>query len=290
MRLLVLLAAMGFAAPRQTRPAVNAEQSRLLEETRQVSLNYSAWLPNLICTQTIHRDVDLTGSGMWHAADTLTAQVTYFDRKESYRLIARNGRPANQRLENLAGAVSKGEFGSMLRWIFEPEARASFAWNGQESIEHTRVAVFAYSVPEDSSRLELEALSQTVFAGFHGLLWIDQARGLVLRLTAEAEGPEHFPIGKSAVRVEYGWEEIAGHQYLVPVRAEALLTERPPAVPPSPSARPQGSLTPPASCGGCDPRPDFPHAQPKTVEARYRNRIQFRGYRKFVTDSKLKFE
>jgi len=292
----VLAMAAGAAAPAQSLPG---EQKRILEDSRQVALNYSKWLPDLICTELIRRDTDWGATGRWTFVDTLTAQVTYFERKESYKLIAHNQHSANQRFENPAGAISKGEFGSMLRWIFDPEAKADFEWKATETIRRRTTSVFAYRVNASNSRLELAALSNSIFAGFHGLVYIDDETKLVLRLTAETDGPEHFPIRDSFVSIDYDWTEISGHRYLVPVRAETRMTENPPATSLAPAPAPDGIQAPPVPCVSCGSShgPIFgtlvtgPGKKPLAEsETKYRNRIEFRGYRRFTADSTLKFE
>ncbi len=284
------------AAPAQT---LTAEQSHMLEDSRQESLNYSKWLPDLICTESVRRDTDWGATGHWTFVDTLTAQVTYFARKESYKLTAHNQHSASQRFENLAGAISKGEFGSMLRWIFDPEARAAFEWKGTETIRRRPASIFAYRVEAANSRLELSALADSVFAGFHGLVSIDDETRLVLRLTAEPEAPENFPIRESFVSIDYDWKDIGGHRYLVPVRAETRMAERPPPMPPTATPAAGGTGAPSIQCAGCrtshgpilgtpiSPTGKKPLAESET---KYRNRIEFTGYRKFTADSKLTFD
>ncbi|HEV2448691.1 MAG TPA: hypothetical protein VGS58_22315 [Candidatus Sulfopaludibacter sp.] len=273
-------------AAAQTPPA--AGEAGVLREARRAALNYSTWLPDLICAEVIHREADWNLSGQWVPVDTLTAQVTYFQRKESYKLTAHNGHPASQKLDTLTGAISEGEFGSMLRWIFEPDAQAAFEWQGRQTIRRRPVSVFAYRVDDAHSRMELRALSQAAFVGFHGSVFIDDETSLVLRLTAEVAGPGHFPIRESSMEIEYDWAEIAGHRYLVPVRAETRMTEN--------ALETPGPKPPPASptdsCGACDPPGPWPRpmARPApATPAKYRNRIEFRGYRKFTADSKLTF-
>ena len=71
----VLAIGAGAAAPAQS---LTGEQKRILEDSRQVALNYSKWLPDLICTELIRRDTDWGATGRWTFVDTLTAQVTCF--------------------------------------------------------------------------------------------------------------------------------------------------------------------------------------------------------------------
>lgn len=246
--------------------ACGAAQVQMIEDARAASLSYSGWLPNLICTEHIRRLVNYGESAGWVQTDTLTAQVTYFEQQESYKLLAHNGRSSRQKLENLPGAISEGEFGSTLRSIFDPASAAIFEAKGQETIRRQKAWVFAYRVSREGSRLELRALSQSVFAAFHGLVYIDDATRRVLRLTAEAEAPPDFPIRDSYIHIDYDWTTIAGARYLVPVRAETGMAES------SPVAKRDR-----AAARGAQ-------------SVKYRNLLEFRGYRKYTADSNLRFD
>lgn len=246
--------------------ACGAAQGQIIEAARAVSLSYSGWLPNLVCSEHIRRLVDYGGSAGWVETDSLMAQVTYFEQQESYKLVSRSGGAVRQKLENLPGAISEGEFGSTLRSIFDPASAATFEAKGQETIRRQKTWVFAYRVDREGSRLELRALSKSVFAGFHGLVYIDDATKRVLRLTAEADAPPDFPIRDSYIRIEYDWTSIAGGRYLVPVRAETGMAETAPIAGRDPAAPAIG----------------------QTVK--YRNLLEFRGYRKYTADSRLRFD
>lgn len=266
--------------------ALSPEQARLVESARAAALHYSDWLPNLICTERVERAVDWQGAGLWARADKLELEVTYGRAGETYKILSRAGRPAKMNFDNVAGAISKGEFGSALRWIFEPSANASFDYAGRDRIRHQSVEFFDYKVPRPSSRLELRALSKSVIAGFHGRVAIDPEMNLVLRLTLVADAPADFPVTESYVEIDYDWTAIAGKRYLVPVRAETGMTERHPADPMAGVARDR--IYAPQSCTGCE-APVQPVAAPARV-TRYRNRMEFGDYREFKTESTLTFD
>ena len=247
--------------------ACGAAQGQIVEAARAVSLSYSGWLPNLVCSEHIRRLVDYGGSAGWVETDSLTVHVTYFEQQESYQLVSRRGGAVRQKLENLPGAITEGEFGSMLRSIFDPASAAAFEAKGQETIRRQKTWVYAYRVDREGSRLELRALSKSVFAAFHGLVYIDDATRHVLRLTAEADAPPDFPIRDSYIRIEYDWTTIAGSRYLVPVRAETGMAESVPIESRDRAAAPAIGQT-----------------------VKYRNLLEFRGYRKYTADSKLRFD
>jgi hypothetical protein len=250
-----------------------ASGGELLEQTRQSALNYSKWLPDLVCTEVVRRQMEGASVG------TIKAQVTYFQRKESYK----------PPLDHLAGAVSQGEFGSLLRWIFEPDAKAEFERTGTDRVGRRPVTVYRYRVPESASRMELRALSHAAFVGFHGSLYVDDANAMVLRLTAESEPPEGFSITATYIEIEYAWAKIGDKEFLVPAHAETRMTERAvrPAPPPSIKAKAPGS------CIECEP-PGVPNFKREPIpgletETHYRNIIEFRDYRKFTADATIRY-
>ena len=258
------------------------DQSRFLDQTRAAALNYSKWLPNLICNERIRRESDW-GTGNMVRGDDLTVQVSYVNQKESYRVIARGRHKADQRLENIPGAVSQGEFGSMLRWIFEPDAQAVFEWQGESTVRERPVVVVAYRVAAAKSRMVLLAYTRAAFVAFHGTLSIDPESHLVTSLTASSEGPDGFPVRQSDVQLDYDWKSIAGHDYLVPLRAEIAIIELLSRNP----KESQGSIYSNESCIGCSaPR------RPKSVRVttQYRNHLEFSDYREFTANSKVTFK
>ena len=279
-----LAAAVVFAFAAAPAADLTPAQLQFIEQTRVAALNYSRWLPNLICNERIRRESDW-GTGKMVRGDDLTVQVTYVNQKESYRVIARGRSKADQRLENIPGAVTQGEFGSMLRWIFEPEAQAAFEWQGESTIREHPVVIVAYRVLTRNSRMVLQAYATAALVAFHGTLSIDPETHLVVSLTASAEGPEGFPVRKSDVQIDYDWRPIAGHDYLVPLRAEIAMTEllsRNPAL-----TEQGGHIYSNESCIGCEARP---RPKPVNILTQYRNHLEFSDYREFTANSKITFK
>jgi hypothetical protein len=241
-------------------------------------LAYSQKLPDFLCTQTIRRSVRWPETGMWAPMDTLTVQVTYFRQKESYKLLAHNGRATNQSYAAVAGAVTVGEFGSTLRWIFDPVSHTEFTWDDHAG--RRRTAVLRYRVAAGNSRYELVSGTQAVFAGYHGVVEIDPETAQVARVTMAADLPEGFPIRESSTTIEYGPVRLDGRDYFLPVHAEADAADVPRG---QPGAKPAGTAV---CCDWSRPVPTGPPG-PATGLTEYRNQIEFRGYKRFAVDSRL---
>ena len=61
-----------------------------------------------------------------------------------------------------------GEFGSALRWIFDPKAEVQFVWDREESSAGVRSCVFRYRVPATASTYTIQADADHVTMALHG--------------------------------------------------------------------------------------------------------------------------
>ena len=243
----------GFESP----PSPTIDDLRhILAETRKQALAYTETLPDFICTQTVRRYLDPKATNSWKETDTLTVKLSYYQQKEDYQLQLVNGKPAVKSYETAGGAVSKGEFGSMLLEVFDPATGAVFRWDHWTTLRKRKAIVFSYRIAAAKSRYQIlyegggERL--TVTAGQHGLVYVDAETNTVLRLMREAEGlPGNFPIQKASSQVDYDFTSVGGRQFLLPLRAEVrMLSET----------------------------------------GQNRNVVEFRDYRKFSGESSISFD
>src|SRR5579872_387734 len=110
-------------------PPSSEEQAAIIDEVREYALNYSKTLPDFICTQVTRRFAAPTpgtkygghvgDDPTWYLQDTLTIKLSYFEQKEDYKLILVNNSMTTQDYKTLGGATTTGDFGSMMREIFE---------------------------------------------------------------------------------------------------------------------------------------------------------------------------
>src|SRR5262249_18965585 len=142
-------------APTMPPPSI-ADQKAIIERAREYALNYSKNLPNFICTQVTRRYEDRTGQEFWVMDDTLTARVSYFEQKEKYELVMINNHAVDRSYNSVGGALSTGEFGSMLQQIFESKSQASFAWLRWGKLRGHLTHVYTYRVPQPTSDWHLQ--------------------------------------------------------------------------------------------------------------------------------------
>ena len=114
---IILVASLTWSAAAQDRP-LSPEETQIIEKARELALEYTANLPNFICTETIRRSQLPRRSQTWKLLDTIAA---FSDQGERYNLLIINGKPTRKSFKEIGGIKSDSEFGTMLQWIFQPE-------------------------------------------------------------------------------------------------------------------------------------------------------------------------
>jgi hypothetical protein len=235
-------------------PPSFVEQRALIEQLREYSLNYDKTLPDFLCTQVTRRFYDPSGLEYWVNADTITSKLSYFQRKEEKKvLFVNNQYKEDIDWDKLGGASSTGEFGDMLREIFERDTEASFQWERWGTLRRKRVHVIRYTVQQSHSKWAIVyEKSMTIRPAYTGLVYADASNGMIMRVTLEAlDMPASFPVQVAKNQLDYDYTEISGNTFLLPLRAEMRMRE--------------GKLL-------------------------IRNDIEFRNYRKFGADTSITFD
>jgi hypothetical protein len=218
-------------------PVPNAEQqAEIVNDMREYALSYSKGLPNFLSTQVVRRYIaGAPGSRYgsrnanepaWQSTDTLTLRLSYFEQKEDYKLIMVNSAPTTQDYKKVGGATSTGEFGSLLRDIFEPYTQAHFEWDGWATLHGQLVMAFRYHVEQARSQwgIDYEHTNHIVPA-YSGRVLIDKGTHVVLRVTLNADDiPPTFPVKEATTILDYEYQDISGHQFLLPLKSETLMS------------------------------------------------------------------
>jgi hypothetical protein len=203
------------------------DQARIISEARELALSYTKRLPDFICLQVTKRYVDPSGMDQYVVADTVATRLSYFEQKEDYKLISVNGHLSQAEYEKLGGATSTGEFGTMLKQIFEPATETQFQWERWAKLRGRITHVYSYRVSQSRSNWHISwQKQQEIIPAYKGLIYIDRDVPTVMRLTLEAENmPVAFPIQEARTMLDYDYTEISGNQFLLPLRAEMRMRE-----------------------------------------------------------------
>ena len=225
------------APPTPIPPPSSEEQAAIISDVREYALNYSKNLPDFICTQVTRRyaapmpGTRWGGSSLsepsWQAQDVLQIRLSYFEQKEKYTVVLANNAIVNKDYEQMGGSKSFGEFGSMLREIFEPSTEARFEWDHWGTLRGKRVMAFSYHVSQSRSqyRLVVEDAKLSIITAYRGLVEVDPDTHVVMRVSTIAENiPPDFPIRKAEDVLDYDYQDISGHTFLLPLKSQVLMS------------------------------------------------------------------
>jgi hypothetical protein len=254
-------ASTGLPVPRtaviESPPAPWAgEQENVWTAAREKSATYTQSLPDFICTESIKRFKDPEGRERWRLSDTLVVKLTYFERKEDYKLISINNHPTRLSYEETGGAITEGEFGSLLRSLFAESSKTEYHWDHWTTLRKRPTHVFRFRIAPENSAYRLSfgtvgGFSEHTTLGQHGYVYVDQETSAVVRIAAEADSlPRDFPVRRAASLLDYGFTDVGGRQYLLPLRSITRLDALP---------------------------------------LQHRNETQFLDYRKFSSDATVSF-
>jgi len=237
------------------RPSIE-DQRAMLSETRKTALAYASSLPDFMCTEIVHR---YTGEGNgWSLKDTLHLKLTYFEKREDYKLLTINGHATQKDYQDAGGSISEGEFGSMILQVFETSSAAQFRWDHWTTLRKREAHVLSFRITPEHSTYHLAVGwvggggRDSTIVGQHGFVYIDRETNRVLRIAAEADSvPWDFPVQAASTILDYDFTEISGQKFIVPLRADVRMV---------------------------------------STQMRSRNLLEFQAYQKFGADATISFD
>ena len=253
------------------RPSIE-EQKSLFHQIDVNALRYTRSLPDFICTEVVRRyqmaaprrpgpsrgrpDVEAVGAGYWIAKDVLTVKLSYFENREKYELTLVNGHKTRETYESSGGAISEGDFGSVLLEIFSRDSGTKFQWDHWTHLRTRLTRVYSYRTARERSHYKIGVGQwpgdrRMVVGGRHGFIYADDATGMVMRITGEAdEIPLGFPVLAQSSILDYDFADVGGQQFLLPLRVLNNM---------------------------------------KTAQVTFKNVLEFKDYRKFIGESTISF-
>jgi hypothetical protein len=235
-------------------PPPPEEQQAVISEIREYALNYSKSLPDFICTQVTRKYVGATGQQDFHPVGTVVEHLTYFEQKEHYKVTMVNDKVVDVvSHEAVGGASSAGDFGSMLKVTLWPKAEAMIEFDRWATLRGNLCYVFSYRIASGNSDYTVQfGPSGRIVVGYRGLIYVDKKTHVILRLSVEATDiPASFPVQEASERLDYGYQNLSGQQFLLPLKAQVFL---------------------------------------RHDRERSRNDIEFRLYQKYSAEASIKFE
>jgi hypothetical protein len=210
-----------------------AEQQRIWNAAHENSLRYTDSLPDFICSEVVRRYTDPNEKGGWRLADTLVLKLTYFDHREDYQLLTINNKSTRLSYEQMNGAITEGEFGSMLAAIFALKSRTNRSWDHWTMLRSRPTHVYRFAIAAANSDYTITSGSsrrneEHATVGQRGYIYIDDATRMVVRIAAAAyDLPADFDVRKVDLLLDYDFIDVGGRQYLLPLHSETLLDAPP---------------------------------------------------------------
>ena len=178
----------------------------------------------------------------------------YTEGHEKYEVkLINNTMVENKSMDSLSGAISTGEFGSVMQKIFEPQTGAEFHFERWGKLRGKLMYVFNYAVEQSRSDYSIEFdRKMRIVTAYKGLIYVDKEHHQIQRITAEAADiPASFPVRSAGSVVDYDMATIGTRDYMLPMRAEVRMRD---------------------------------------AEVAIKNNIEFRSYRKFGVESEIKYD
>lgn len=200
----------------------------LIRRAADTALDFTEKLPNYVCQEMMSRYESETKPVSWHALDVVGMEVVYLEGKEDYRKLTLNGRPVNKKIEELGGAWSTGEFGTILIDLFAPQTAADFRYTRDSRMAGILTKEYDFSVTHANSHWLIHMGSQEYSPAYKGTVWIDPATARVMRIEMQAFGfPPDFASDEVESATDYEYVRLGdAKQYLLPVHAETLSCQR----------------------------------------------------------------
>jgi hypothetical protein len=213
-------------------PPDSIEQAKIIDGAREYAMNYEKTLPDFFCAEIqrrymdpLHHNVHGLDQPEWRLEDTITSKLTYFDHQEKYEVqMVNNASVTNMPMEKLGGAVSRGEFGSMMRYIFDRSSEARFEWDHWGTLRGRRTYVFSFDIDQDHSKYQIVwDNSLELRPAYRGKIYIDQERGMIVRIVESPyDIPSTYPVQAVSDTLDFEFTKIGDGEYLVPMRAVVI--------------------------------------------------------------------
>jgi hypothetical protein len=215
---------------KQPDPPDSIEQAKIIDEAREYAMNYDKQLPDFMCAEIQRRYVDpyhrtarsLEEQPDWRLEDTITSKLTYFDHQEKYEVqMVNNTSVTNMAMEKLGGAVSRGEFGSMMRYIFDLSSQARFEWDHWGTLRGRLAYVFNFDIDQANSKYQIVwDNSLELRPAYRGKIYIDKETKMIVRIVESPyDIPSTYPVRAVTDTVDFDFAKIGDSEYLVPMKA-----------------------------------------------------------------------
>jgi hypothetical protein len=200
----------------------------LIRRATDAAMDFTESLPNYVCRENVGRYVSQSHVPNWQAVDIVGTDVIYENHKESYKNLTINGKAVKKSMEEMDGAWSTGEFGTILINLFSPGTVSEFKFVKDSRSGGILAKMYEFNVTHANSTWQVHVGGQVYSPAYKGAVWIDPHSARVLRIEMQAYGfPQDFPTDHVESATDYEYTRLGdSQQYLLPVHSENLMCQR----------------------------------------------------------------
>jgi hypothetical protein len=213
-------------------PPSSEEQQEIISEMREYAMQYTKKLPNFICTQVTRKYIAQTGKDDFHPEATVMENLTYYEEQEHYKVMMVNDHYVDLSHDAVGGANSSGDFGSLLRSTLSPHAEATIEFDHWATLRGNVCYVFSYRITSGHSEWSVasgrsDKSVDRIIVGYHGLIYVEKKLSHeILRISLIADNiPRSFPIHEASDTLDYGYQNLSGQEFLLPLKAQVMLRD-----------------------------------------------------------------
>jgi len=209
-------------------PVTRRTEDQLIRRAADAALDFTETLPSYVCQEVMSRFQSESRPANWQPMDVISMNLVYENGREDYRDLAVNGKPVKKKMEDIGGAWSTGEFGTVLIDLFSPATAAEFRYQRDSRSGGVSAKLYDFQVTRERSHWSIHMTGQSYNPAYRGSVWIDPQTARVLRIEMQAYGfPDAFPTDHVESATDYQYTRLGdAKQYLLPVHAETLSCQR----------------------------------------------------------------
>lgn len=197
----------------------NEAQTALLEKSRTANDYLYASLKSFVCQEDIQRfEGNLHGSKT-HPIDRVSAHLSFENGVEHYSDIRQDTRSLAS-ISALAGAWSEGEFGTLLQQTAQLLETQSPFFVADATLDGTAVSIYRFTVTEQESPWDLVVELRHYRIPFTTDVWILASSGEILKIARKSSAmPEETRISEIDWDVTLAAVDLNGKTWRLPIAA-----------------------------------------------------------------------
>ncbi len=210
------------ANPRGMPPAGNGEAAVIVELVRLYAQEYSESIPNFLCFRNTRFLKESSPLGRWKLDAELKERLSHAGEEDEHEVVAVDGKETGgDEMFFHGGLTVSGEFGNVMRRIFDPETETVFTSIGAGGAEEPDRVALGFQVAREHSSMRISSGDEEeMIMGYAGEVYASRSTGQIfrIRLTME-ELPKGYPIRGATWDIHYGPVKVEERELLLPVSA-----------------------------------------------------------------------